>query len=74
MHMSFSLACFSLMGSASMDTAGGLKHFLVQANNPMCFLEGLIEAIAEGVPGGGAILDLIDISIARCAHILEPTP
>ena len=53
MDVSMSLGCFLLEGSAHFDTHGGLQEFLLYANNPLCFLEQLLQLI----------VDLIDIPI-----------
>ena len=71
MDVYLSIGCFTVMGSAALSTDGGLRHFVLSATNPMCFLEPLVQLIADYVPGGGLILDMLSLSIKKVTFMYD---
>ena len=66
MDLDMQIACFVVRGSALLDTAGGLRSFLLEASNPMCLVDVFKEAINSVVPGAGALLgDSLEVSVRR---------
>jgi hypothetical protein len=66
MDLEMTMGCLVVRGSALMDTAGGLRSLLLEANNPMCLVDVLRAAINSFVPGADAILgDSLSVSVQR---------
>ena len=66
MDLEMTMSCLVVRGSALLDTAGGLRSFLLEASNPMCLVDVLLEAIDSFVPGVSAILgDSLSVSVQR---------
>jgi hypothetical protein len=50
MALEMKFACFEIRGQAQLSTSGFLDNFLLEANNPMCFADMLLEAILGVLP------------------------
>ena len=67
MATSLEIGCMRLDGSARFSTEGGLESMVLNAENPLCFLELLKDFISDFVPGASLILSMITLKVHKAS-------
>ena len=69
MELDMEMACFVVSGYAELTTAGGLGSFSLEANNPMCLVDSLIEVLGKIIPGGEGLIGSLGDSFVSVSRV-----